>query len=66
MASATPAPAEGPRLSPADDAASGALPGLSRRSILLIIGALMCGMLLAALDSIVFVVRLHASGPIVT
>jgi EmrB/QacA subfamily drug resistance transporter len=51
MASATPAPAEGPRLSQADDAAAdGALPGLSRRSILLIIGALMCGMLLAALD----------------
>jgi EmrB/QacA subfamily drug resistance transporter len=50
MASATPAPAEGPRPIQADDAASGALPGLSRRSILLIIGALMCGMLLAALD----------------
>jgi EmrB/QacA subfamily drug resistance transporter len=50
MASATPAPAEGPRLSHADDADGGALPGLSRRSILLIIGALMCGMLLAALD----------------
>src|ERR1700689_4547422 len=42
MASATPAPA--------DVAGNGALPGLSRRSILLIIGALMCGMLLAALD----------------
>ncbi|HEX9040153.1 MAG TPA: MDR family MFS transporter [Trebonia sp.] len=39
MASATPAPAGG---SP--------LPGLGRRSILIIIGALMCGMLLAALD----------------
>jgi EmrB/QacA subfamily drug resistance transporter len=39
MASATPVPVEG-----------GALPGLSRRQILLIIGALMCGMLLAALD----------------
>jgi len=50
MASATPAPAEGPQLSPADDAASGALLGLSRRRILIIIGALMCGMLLAALD----------------
>jgi EmrB/QacA subfamily drug resistance transporter len=50
MASATPAPAEGSRLSPADDAAGGALPGLGRRRILLIIGALMCGMLLAALD----------------
>jgi EmrB/QacA subfamily drug resistance transporter len=33
-----------------DDAAEGALPGLGRRRILLIIGALMCGMLLAALD----------------
>jgi EmrB/QacA subfamily drug resistance transporter len=39
MASAIPAPAEG-----------APLPGLSRRSILVIIGALMCGMLLAALD----------------
>ncbi len=43
MASATPAPA-------ADLSGSGALPGLSRRRILLIIGALMLGMLLAALD----------------
>jgi EmrB/QacA subfamily drug resistance transporter len=43
MASATPAPA-------ADIAGHGALPGLSRRRILLIIGALMLGMLLAALD----------------
>jgi EmrB/QacA subfamily drug resistance transporter len=50
MASATPAPAEGPRIPEADGSADGALPGLSRRSILLIIGALMCGMLLAALD----------------
>ena len=50
MASATPAPAEGPRPSQVDDAAEGALPGLGRRRILLIIGALMCGMLLAALD----------------
>jgi EmrB/QacA subfamily drug resistance transporter len=50
MASATPAPAEGSGLSHADDAAGGALPGLGRRRILLIIGALMCGMLLAALD----------------
>jgi EmrB/QacA subfamily drug resistance transporter len=49
MASAAPAPAEGPRPSPAD-AAEGALPGLGRRRILLIIGALICGMLLAALD----------------
>ncbi|MFZ0165073.1 MAG: MFS transporter, partial [Trebonia sp.] len=31
-------------------AGNGALPGLSRRRILLIIGALMLGMLLAALD----------------
>jgi EmrB/QacA subfamily drug resistance transporter len=50
MASATPAPAEGSLPPGADDAAGGAIPGLSRRSILLIIGALMCGMLLAALD----------------
>ena len=50
MASATPAPAEGGRLPEADPAADGALPGLGRRRILLIIGALMCGMLLAALD----------------
>jgi EmrB/QacA subfamily drug resistance transporter len=50
MASATPAPAQGPRLSHADDAAEGALPGLGRRRILIIIGALMCGMMLAALD----------------
>jgi EmrB/QacA subfamily drug resistance transporter len=46
MASATPAPAanQAPGL---DD---GAMPNLGRRRILLIIGALMCGMLLAALD----------------
>jgi EmrB/QacA subfamily drug resistance transporter len=50
MASATPAPAGGPPLTQADDAAGGALLGLGRRRILLIIGALMCGMLLAALD----------------
>jgi EmrB/QacA subfamily drug resistance transporter len=50
MASATPAPAGGSRPTQADDAADGALPGLGRRRILLIIGALMCGMLLAALD----------------
>src|SRR5438132_9044987 len=43
MASATPAPAAGLT-------GNGALPGLSRRRILLIIGALMLGMLLAALD----------------
>jgi EmrB/QacA subfamily drug resistance transporter len=50
MASATPAPAEGPQISQAADPADGALPNLGRRRILLIIGALMCGMLLAALD----------------
>jgi EmrB/QacA subfamily drug resistance transporter len=50
MASATPAPAEGPRSAVTDDYSGGAIPGLSRRRILLIIGALMCGMLLAALD----------------
>ncbi|WP_246115545.1 MDR family MFS transporter [Trebonia kvetii] len=50
MASATPVPAEGPRSAMTDDYAGGALPGLGRRRILLIIGALMCGMLLAALD----------------
>ncbi|MGH3245944.1 MAG: MDR family MFS transporter, partial [Trebonia sp.] len=50
MSSATPVPAEGPGIPQADEAAAGALPGLSRRSILIIIGALMCGMLLAALD----------------
>ena len=43
MASANPAAA-------ADIAGNGARPGLSRRQILLIIGALMLGMLLAALD----------------
>jgi EmrB/QacA subfamily drug resistance transporter len=50
MASATPAPADGPRASEVDASAEGALPGLGRRRILLIIGALMLGMLLAALD----------------
>ncbi len=50
MASATPAPAEGSRSSAVDESAAGALPGLGRRRILIIIGALMCGMLLAALD----------------
>jgi len=48
MASATPAPAEGSQVSPGID--DGAIPDLGRRRILLIIGALMCGMLLAALD----------------
>jgi len=46
MASAAPAPAADPW----DASANGALPGLGRRRILLIIGALMLGMLLAALD----------------
>jgi EmrB/QacA subfamily drug resistance transporter len=49
MASATPASADG-ALPPAAAHGNGALPGLSRRRILLIIGALMLGMLLAALD----------------
>jgi len=42
-------PAEDPQFA-ADGSADGALPGLGRRRILLIIGALMIGMLLAALD----------------
>jgi EmrB/QacA subfamily drug resistance transporter len=46
MATATPAP----RPAAADVSANGVQPGLGRRSILLIIGALMLGMLLAALD----------------
>src|ERR1700720_2101052 len=50
MASATPAAAGGPTSSAADITGNGALPGLNRRRILLIIGALMLGMLLAALD----------------
>ena len=50
MASATPAPAGGQLPPSADITGNGALPGLSRRRILLIIGALMLGMLLAALD----------------
>src|SRR5580692_433186 len=50
MASATPAAAGGPTPPAADIAGGGALPGLSRRQILLIIGALMMGMSLAALD----------------
>src|SRR6202451_535522 len=49
MATATPAAAGGPT-PPAADTAGNALPRLSRRRILLIIGALMLGMLLAALD----------------
>jgi EmrB/QacA subfamily drug resistance transporter len=50
MASAAPVPGNGSRPAGAGVAGDGALPGLSRRSILLIIGALMLGMLLAALD----------------
>jgi EmrB/QacA subfamily drug resistance transporter len=49
MAAAADAP-HGPRLPAADGSADGAMPGLGRRRILLIIGALMLGMLLAALD----------------
>jgi EmrB/QacA subfamily drug resistance transporter len=49
MASATPAPG-GPLPPAVDIAGTGALPGLSHRRILFIIGALMLGMLLAALD----------------
>src|SRR6201984_3398364 len=50
MASATPAAAGGPTPPGTDITGNGALPGLNRRRILLIIGALMLGMLLAALD----------------
>jgi EmrB/QacA subfamily drug resistance transporter len=50
MASATPAPAGGSPLPQGASPGDGALPGLGRRRILLIIGALMCGMMLAALD----------------
>ncbi len=50
MASAAPASAGGPQPPAADGADDGTLPGLGRRRILLIIGALMLGMLLAALD----------------
>ena len=50
MTSAAPAPAGGPQPPAADIAGNGARPGLSHRRILLIIGALMLGMLLAALD----------------
>ncbi len=49
MASATPAPADGV-VPPGAADGNGALPDLGRRRILLIIGALMLGMLLAALD----------------
>jgi EmrB/QacA subfamily drug resistance transporter len=50
MASATPAPAGGPRTSQAGDSSAGPLTDLGRRRVLLIIGALMCGLLVAALD----------------
>jgi EmrB/QacA subfamily drug resistance transporter len=49
MASATPAPATG-GMQPGGGDGNGALQGLSRRRILIIIGALLLGMLLAALD----------------
>jgi len=54
MSTASPSSASGPSGTPAAAGSGlpgqGALPGLSRRRILLIIGALMIGMLLAALD----------------
>ena len=50
MASATPVPGNGSQPASADLARDGAQPGISHRRILLIIGALMLGMLLAALD----------------
>jgi EmrB/QacA subfamily drug resistance transporter len=50
MASAAQSPVAGSGLTVADGSADGALPGLGHRRILLIIGALMLGMLLAALD----------------
>ena len=50
MASAAPAPAGGSQPPVTTGDGNGALPGLGRRRILLIIGALMLGMLLAALD----------------
>src|SRR6201984_2556108 len=50
MASATPAAAGGPTPPGTDITGNGALPGLSRRRIRLILVALMLGMLLAALD----------------
>jgi EmrB/QacA subfamily drug resistance transporter len=49
-ASDTPAAANGESAAGIDGDGNGALPGLDRRRILLIIGALMCGMFLAALD----------------
>jgi EmrB/QacA subfamily drug resistance transporter len=50
MASATSVPASGSQPPAGGAAGNGAQPGLGRRRILLIIGALMLGMLLAALD----------------
>jgi EmrB/QacA subfamily drug resistance transporter len=50
MASAAPTPGDSPAPPTAEDAGDGAQQVLGRRRILLIIGALMCGMLLAALD----------------
>ena len=64
MASANPAAAGAPTPSAANITGNGALPGLSRRQILLIIGALMLGMLLAALDQTIVgeVSALHITG----
>jgi len=50
MAEAVPAPAAGTEPPAADASGNGALLGLGRRRILLIIGALMLGMLLSSLD----------------
>jgi EmrB/QacA subfamily drug resistance transporter len=50
MTSANPGPAGSSPLPGTGTPGDGALPGLGRRRILIIIGALMCGMLLAALD----------------
>src|SRR6266567_1139622 len=50
MASVTPASSPGGALPSGVNEGNGALPNLGRRRILLIIGALMLGMLLAALD----------------
>ena len=50
MASATPGPAGGTQVPAGEMTDDGALPGLGHRRILLIIGALMLGMFLAALD----------------
>src|SRR2546429_5340532 len=59
MASANPAAAGGPMRAAADIPGNGALPGLNRRRILLIIGALMLGMLLAAIDQTIVAAALR-------